>query len=261
VEFELFFGLWLLSGILPKPTWAVAMVLFGLFTCVSFYKALSGHATCGCFGRVPVNPWYTTTLDVSIVLSLLRWRPRGLSRFSFDENGTVPFLGRAMSVLAAWLLVGLPAAFAMGSYTDTTLSDAGETFGRGNIIVFEPEEWTGKRFPLLDYVDVGDRLKQGRWQVLLFHHDCPKCRAAIREYQTSARCSAIKPDSPRVAVIEVPPYDEYRKQSLFEGTSCVLVRLSDTKKWFVETPVWLNIHDGNVIVTNCSGGAVCPKTR
>ena len=76
VEFELFFGLWLLAGILPKPTWAAALVCFGLFACVSLYKALSGYASCGCFGRVPVSPWYTVTFDLAIIASLVRWRPK-----------------------------------------------------------------------------------------------------------------------------------------------------------------------------------------
>jgi len=67
VEFELLFGLWLLGNIWPKPTWAAALACFGLFAGVSLYKALSGHASCGCFGRVPVNPWYTATLDVAMV--------------------------------------------------------------------------------------------------------------------------------------------------------------------------------------------------
>ena len=56
VEFELFFGLWLLANILPKLTWAAALICFGLFTCISFHKAFSGYASCGCFGRVQVRP-------------------------------------------------------------------------------------------------------------------------------------------------------------------------------------------------------------
>ncbi|MBN2022776.1 MAG: hypothetical protein JW809_08260 [Pirellulales bacterium] len=64
VEFELFFGLWLLAGLLPRLTWAAAIGCFVLFAGVSLHKALSGAASCGCFGRVEVNPWYTCTLDV-----------------------------------------------------------------------------------------------------------------------------------------------------------------------------------------------------
>lgn len=35
VEFELFFGLWLLSNNLPKLTWLAALGCFNVFTCVS----------------------------------------------------------------------------------------------------------------------------------------------------------------------------------------------------------------------------------
>ena len=51
VEFELLFGLWLLANLWPKLSWAAAMGCFSLFACVSLYKALSGDATCGRFGR------------------------------------------------------------------------------------------------------------------------------------------------------------------------------------------------------------------
>jgi hypothetical protein len=115
VEFELFFGLWLLANIWPKPTWAAALACFGVFTCVSLYKALSGHATCGCFGRVAVNPWYAGTLDLAVIVSLLCWRPR-MSLFA---------IRRAIVLLAIWLPVGVTVALAMGNYTDTTLSENG----------------------------------------------------------------------------------------------------------------------------------------
>jgi len=57
VECELLFGLVLLSGILPRLTWALSLLCFGGFALISLYKGISGDATCGCFGRVPVNPW------------------------------------------------------------------------------------------------------------------------------------------------------------------------------------------------------------
>jgi len=76
VEFEFFFGLWLLAGPYPKWTWAAAFCCFALFAGVSLWKGLSGEACCGCFGRVPVNPWYTLILDLAAVGALLCWRPR-----------------------------------------------------------------------------------------------------------------------------------------------------------------------------------------
>jgi hypothetical protein len=245
VEFELFFGIWLLSGILPKLTWAAALGLFALFTCVSFYKAISGHATCGCFGRVPVNPWYTTTLDVSIVFSLLRWRPKGQESLFSVNLRHLP--QRAAGVLATWLMVGLPAAFAMGSYSDTTLSDAGDLIGNGTIVVLEPEKWIGKRFPLLDYIDIGDKLREGEWLVLLYHPDCPDCQRAIKELSHETPVGAKQM---RVALIEVPPYDNTKSYVGLLGVGFVLARLSNEREWFVTTPTTLQLNGGEVVTSN-----------
>ncbi|HEY4760094.1 MAG TPA: MauE/DoxX family redox-associated membrane protein, partial [Thermoguttaceae bacterium] len=82
VEFELLFGLWLLAGIYPEQTWAIALLCFGLFSCVSLFKALSGNASCGCFGSISINPWFTASFDLSVVLALLYWRPWGLVPFA-----------------------------------------------------------------------------------------------------------------------------------------------------------------------------------
>ena len=43
VEFELFFGLWLLFGLLPRLTWHAAVACFAAFACVSLFKALSAR--------------------------------------------------------------------------------------------------------------------------------------------------------------------------------------------------------------------------
>jgi hypothetical protein len=76
VEFEIFFGLWLIAGLYPKWTWVAACGCFTLFAGVSLFKALSGAASCGCFGRMQVNPWYTVALDALAVATLLVFRPR-----------------------------------------------------------------------------------------------------------------------------------------------------------------------------------------
>lgn len=67
VEFELFFGLWLLAGIYPRLTWISACLCLGCFVGVSVAKGLSGEASFGCFGRSPVNAWHTFGLDVVAV--------------------------------------------------------------------------------------------------------------------------------------------------------------------------------------------------
>jgi len=135
VEFELFFGLWLLSGLLPRLTWAAALGCFGLFACVSLYKALSGAASCGCFGRVVVNPWYTFTLDAGCVLTLLRWRPSGMTLMPSQA-----FLLRGIVVMLTWLMVGVPAAVAMGTYQPSLLGEDGIIGGDGNLVPFPVHE-------------------------------------------------------------------------------------------------------------------------
>jgi hypothetical protein len=77
VEFELFFGTWLIFGLLPQLTWLVTIGLFAVFSVVSFYKAaILQETSCGCFGAVMVNPWITMTFDLMITGLLLYFLPK-----------------------------------------------------------------------------------------------------------------------------------------------------------------------------------------
>ena len=71
VGLELFPGIWLISGALSAAARKVAIGCFSVFACYTFYQAASGQASCGCFGQVQVNPWYTVALDVAIALALM----------------------------------------------------------------------------------------------------------------------------------------------------------------------------------------------
>jgi hypothetical protein len=76
IELELFLGLWLLSGAGPRGSWAVALLTFAAFAAVSARAGWDRQQTCGCFGPVPVSPWYAFALDVGIVAVLLLARPK-----------------------------------------------------------------------------------------------------------------------------------------------------------------------------------------
>jgi hypothetical protein len=242
VEFELFFGLWLLSGLLAKSTWAAALGCFSLFTCVSLYKALSGHASCGCFGKVAVNPWITATFDFCLVFSLLYFRPRGQhSRFHIRLK---PLPVRLAGVLAIWLSLAVPAALAIGVFAPTTLSDAGSIIGGGKIVVLEPEKWSGKRFPLLDYIDIGKRLKDDEWLVILYHHDCPACQKLLNNLDDTVNrmgCSLV-------ALVEMPPYGGENNGSP-RIEHFLWGRLDSSRDWFVEAPVAIKLDRGRVVGT------------
>jgi hypothetical protein len=190
---------------------------------------------------VPVNPWYTTTLDLAIVLSLLHWRPKGQ-----DVPFTTNFrhlLVRAVAVFAVWLAVGLPAAVAMVHYADTTLSEAGDIIGNGKIVVLEPKKWVGKKFPLLNYIDIGGKLKDGMWLVILYHYDCPKCLDAVRHWKQIAEKAGVHD----VALVEMPPCRKPPSVIDSKGFTLVHGRLSDRQEWFAETPVVLTLRDGKIV--------------
>jgi len=244
VEFELLLGLLLLSGILPRFTWASSLICFGGFALVSLYRALSGDASCGCFGRVPVSPWYTAILDLAGVLALLAWRPTMRRSLLLINVRPVPV--RGIGVVVLWLLAGVPAAFALSSSRSASMSDVGDIVGDGAVVVLEPKKWIGKRCPLLEYIDdapgtskpgeqpVRERLAKGEWIVVLYHHDCPRCIEDVPKYEDLARRSAANGTAPRVALIEVSPFADRTTGLVSRDTHCALGRLDGTRTWFVD---------------------------
>jgi Protein of unknown function (DUF1573) len=78
IELETLLGLWLLTGLYPWSAWLAATAGFSLLASISLYLGLLGQPSCGCFGRVAVNPWSTFALDVAAVAALWHWRPQPL---------------------------------------------------------------------------------------------------------------------------------------------------------------------------------------
>jgi hypothetical protein len=56
---ELALSVWLLSGLFKKGAWLAALVCFSFVSMITHYKAVTGAASCGCFGSVQANPWIT----------------------------------------------------------------------------------------------------------------------------------------------------------------------------------------------------------
>ena len=269
VELELFFGLWLLSGLYPRRTWQAALVCFSAFACVSLYKALSGEATCGCFGRVPVNPWYTLVLDLAAAAALVLCRPARRAKTSplplsgegpgvragasllqvlGEGPGVRVCLGTRLGwVLGIFLAAGIPAALAMGSYQAATLDDAGDIFGDSEFIVLEPETWISKPFPLVRYIDIGDQIARGEWIVVLYRWDCPQCREVIAQYDQVGRDLSEVPGAPRVALIEMPPFGESIEPLVSANSRCAMGRLTTERQWSAITPLVVYLTEAKVV--------------
>jgi len=240
-EAEIIFGLWMLGGLLPRLTWTAALGCFSLFCGVALYKGLSGAASCGCFGKLSVNPWYTLVLDVAAVGALVLFRPNLRQPAPAGR-----WRRRLAAVLASSLLIGVPAGVAAALYEPARLAADGRIEGDDQFVVLDPETWTGKKLGLLRHIDTGEQLAKGRWTVVLYRHDCPHCRKKIAQFERACRKAAEVPGAARTAMIELAPYAPPGKSLLASDTPCLRGKVSDKRKWFVETPVALSVADGVV---------------
>jgi len=231
VEFELALAIWLASGVFRKAAWLTTFLCFCLFSLVTFYKGISGAASCGCFGPVHVNPWITLlVIDLPVVFALSFCKPTGAKpparvsrrRLVFVASLYIVLLGLTVSILA----FNRPPKVT-SSYE-----------------ILEPRTWSGKRLPILEYIDIGEKLQKGNWLILLYHHDCPSCAKAIHKYEQISRLAARREDFPQIAFVEVPPYSP---SPASQNGPCTLGRLSDAKQWFVSTPTVVLLKTGRVV--------------
>lgn len=145
IQAEVLLGLWLLSGAYPAGAWLAAFVTFAGFSVISLLQGWVGQASCGCFGRLPLNPWYAFGLDLVVLTALALARPSGLGSLVRDLPGAaartgakgVPILGASVAVLA---ILGVAGSLWRGSPT------AALAYLRGERISVAPS-----------VVDLGDR--------------------------------------------------------------------------------------------------------
>jgi hypothetical protein len=120
VEGELFFGLWLLTGLHLRGTWLLAVACFFAFFQFNFYLFLAGETSCPCFGSTRIHPGQTALLDLVAVLALLACKPfpdgTGLTVSSRPE--------RFREFLVIFGLLGIPAIVLLGGRPDPSLLPA-----------------------------------------------------------------------------------------------------------------------------------------
>jgi len=242
IECEVVLGVWLFSGLYRRQGWAVALGCFGLFAAVTLAKAVRGDASCGCFGRVAVDPWYTLALDLTAVAALLR------ARRGFLAVPGVPWRGRRLAgAMGVCLLIGIPLGLAAGLYVPARLGEDGKLVGSRRAVLLEPETWVGTPCPLLPHVDVGKRLGRGRWRVVLYHHDCPQCGRRVPDLARAGCRRAGRRRGTKVAMVELAPYAPPGRSLVPPDAACVTGRVSEDRDWFVGTPTVLTLLDGVVL--------------
>lgn len=65
----------LLPSLCPLTRW-VAFFWFGACSLVVLTKGLAGESTCGCFGRINVDPWLLLPLDIAAIVALWLIQPK-----------------------------------------------------------------------------------------------------------------------------------------------------------------------------------------
>ena len=241
---------WLLSGMAAGWCRRVTLALFALFALVALTKGLGGEASCGCFGQFEVNPWWTLMLDLGLFAALWFIHPTEENVAGGAASATAPGLGRmprARLILAVafCLLVAVPTTGRMIGSRTSALNAEGVIVGSGGLVILEPEKWIGRPLPIVLHIDIGSQLASGRWTIVLYHHDCPKCQEALPKYEQLASRHASKPDPVRIALVEVPPYG--RMPGHEHGTTPTACgRLSSKREWFVQAPVEITLEHGVV---------------
>jgi hypothetical protein len=231
VEYEVLLASWLLTGVAQHwCRWTMLATFFG-FGCYATYVGVLGDVSCGCFGPVQVNPWWTLGLDCIALIFLWRWTPAATKlHFAFLAAALAIAVVFSLAVVGS-LLVQPKLAFSEGFLVEDS------------IVFLQPEQWVGNKFLLADYVDRGEKLMKGTWTVLLYHHDCPKCQEVLHRYDEMALFQTN-----HVMLIEVPPFGE---RALFDGAD--IGHLRDDIDWFVTTPIEISLLDGRVTAVASDG--------
>ena len=177
--------------------------------------------------------------DITMILALLTTRPKFV-------NG--PFnITSVLIITGVWFMIGIPFGSMMLGYTAQVLDEDGIISGKGNEIILEPEKWIGKKFPLMNHIEISELPKDDVWLVLLYHHNCSACRESVEQYSKLAIEFAQKEKRPKIAIIEVPPFETNRDT---KNKDCPAVhgKLDGKRKWKIKTPVLILVDNSNYSV-------------
>jgi hypothetical protein len=251
VQWEFVLAAWLLSKVAKRAVWLALTATFTAFLSITLFRAISGESSCGCFGKVQVNPWITLCLDATILTLLIVLHPRWVS--------AVREFWHVKRVLAAGLGAVIAGSIvAIGCVRNDVPAGVPESAdaGQQTLVVLNPSEWVGKEFPLGSYVTLDQPLMQGAWIAVLYHHDCEHCRLLLKNLGEQVRQHPPGPADPPMAAIEMPPFVKDGGVPPMAAAVAVLHqgRLSATRDWFGDTPIIVALRDGRVLFAKQQAG-------
>jgi hypothetical protein len=190
VEFELALGIWLLSGLFKRAAWLAAVVCFGLFCCVTLYKGLIGAASCGCFGKVHVNPWITLfAIDLPATMLLFCFFPH----MSKNKDCVLPqnylhyIVHTTVVIFMSTIILSFSGAN-LSSFENAKAISKGYEYNINKYAFFKKPSETGYKL------------------VLLYKRDCPNCIKAINIINRMSNDKVVKNGVLNIFLVEIPPF-------------------------------------------------------
>ncbi len=238
ILFELILASALLSGFARSLTIRFTGLVFLVFLGVTIDRALHGRHSCGCFGPVKVNPWITSLLDTSIIISILIYVKMPYVRAPIRQGMT------SFAVLLTVVLIGT--GVAMNYFRPAHLLANGRLIGGHGPIVCNPPSWYGKKLPLMRFIKAAGPLHSGKWLIVMYYHQCPDCQAEIRliERHLQRRVEKRRP-LPDVALVQIPPFGRLPKNVPTQHMH--MFQMKSARHWLPPfLPVLIGIQNGVV---------------
>lgn len=252
ISAEAILGTWLLSGFHSSAARFIAAALFALFAAYNAFRAALGETTCNCFGDAPISPWWTLALDTLLTLGLIASAPLFLTS---RTQRTIAALASVALISLALLLGWLWPAPPPSSFP-TWLT----TPHHRQQLRPPTTDWISRPWPLLPHIQTDQRLDQGSWLILLYHHDCPACQAALktlcdtltaasppeRPYLPIPDSSPASPSPLHYAIVELPPFGPPLNLPPAVQQSLHLARLTTQSPLHLPLPLLLYLENGIV---------------
>jgi len=214
VAFEIFLGVWILSGMSPDASLLVVTGTFGIFAAVSLWKIAHGYRDCGCFGTWSLSPFVTYWIDIAAF---------GAGVFLFEGTRK---RGRVMPLVLLFATGLFAAALHVEKHA-----------------ILNPGIGIDSEWPPTEVVDLPSDIFQGRWIVLIYQSSCGHCRIMASNFAAQEQLWQSQGKKVRLALIDANPDPSQEKP--WSRPGLIQGRLLPSE-FFHETPIVLLVVGGRV---------------
>lgn len=225
-------GIWLMVGYAPVVARQIAAVVFSLFAGWSLSLGVAGAESCGCFGKLNLNPWVMLVFDGAIVAILFFLHP--VASGASSGNHTHGSFLLSLKIIVGFV-VGILIAAASREWNLN---------GDERMQFYEPRELVGRRFDLMDFARGSKPLETGRWVLVFYRSRCEICERHSRQFSMLAKTMENQQSNIRLALIEIPSDSQENFMDKLDLRSALRLRINTTKNLLIATPQVMYLEDG-----------------